>query len=74
MITVSARERILRTATRLFYEHGIHRVGIDLVIAESGVAKMSLYRQFGSKEELQLATIRVAAETHLLSAGRSRRR
>ena len=55
MITVSARERILSTATRLFYEHGIHRVGIDLVIAESGVAKMSLYRQFGSKEELVLA-------------------
>ena len=55
MTTVSARERILTTATQLFYEHGIQRVGIDLVIAESGVAKMSLYRQFGSKEELVLA-------------------
>ncbi len=55
MTTLSARERILTTATQLFYTHGIHRVGIDLVIAESGVAKMSLYRQFGSKEELVLA-------------------
>lgn len=55
MATASARERILTTATELFYKHGIHRVGIDLVIAESGVAKMSLYRQFGSKEELVLA-------------------
>lgn len=55
MTTVSARDRILDTATRLFYRDGIHRVGIDLVIAESGVAKMSLYRNFGSKEELVLA-------------------
>jgi AcrR family transcriptional regulator len=52
---VNARERILETATQLFYRDGIHRVGIDLVIAESGVAKMSLYRHFGSKEELVLA-------------------
>ena len=49
MMPVNARERILDTATQLFYRDGIHRVGIDLVIAESGVAKMSLYRHFGSK-------------------------
>ena len=55
MMPVNARERILDTATQLFYRDGIHRVGIDLVIAESGVAKMSLYRHFGSKEELVLA-------------------
>lgn len=52
---VNARARILDTATELFYRDGIHRVGIDLVVAESGVAKMSLYRHFGSKEELVLA-------------------
>jgi AcrR family transcriptional regulator len=55
MMAVNARERILETATKLFYRDGIHRVGIDYVIAESGVAKMSLYRHFGSKEELVLA-------------------
>lgn len=55
MKTTSPRERILTTATELFYKHGINSVGIDRVIAESGVAKMSLYRQFGSKEELVLA-------------------
>ena len=71
MITVSARERILSTATRLFYEHGIHRVGIDLVIAESGVAKMSLYRQFGSKEELVLAFLdRINTEWFTWLSGR----
>lgn len=51
----AARERILDAATELFYAHGINSVGIDLVTARSGVAKMTLYRHFGSKEELVLA-------------------
>jgi AcrR family transcriptional regulator len=48
----SARERILTTAGDLFYQEGSRAVGIDTVIAESGVAKMSLYRSFRSKDEL----------------------
>jgi AcrR family transcriptional regulator len=47
-----ARERILETAGRLFYRDGFHAVGIDTVIAEAGVAKMTLYRHFPSKDEL----------------------
>jgi AcrR family transcriptional regulator len=46
------RERLLATADRLFLERGIRAVGIDLVLAESGVAKASLYRWFRSKDEL----------------------
>ncbi len=46
------RDRILRTADGLFYEHGIHSVGIDRIIAESGVAKMTFYRHFPSKSAL----------------------
>lgn len=46
------RERILDTASRLFYQEGIRAVGIDRVVTESGVAKMSLYHHFGSKDEL----------------------
>src|SRR5215467_10874080 len=50
--SVSSRERILQTATELFYQHGIHSVGIDRIIEESGVAKMTFYRHFPSKARL----------------------
>jgi AcrR family transcriptional regulator len=51
----SARERILETAYDLFSRHGIRAVGVDRIIASSGVAKMSLYRHFSSKDDLVLA-------------------
>src|SRR5882762_7312955 len=51
----SARQRILETATDLFYREGIRAVGIDTIIARSGVAKMSLYRNFASKDDLVVA-------------------
>ena len=47
-----ARERLLAAADELFYEGGTHAVGIDRVIERAGVAKASLYDNFGSKEEL----------------------
>src|SRR6478752_9418731 len=47
-----ARERLLAAADELFYEQGIHTVGIDRVIESAGVAKASLYSTFGSKDEL----------------------
>jgi len=53
-----ARERILETAYELFSRNGIRAVGVDRVIAESGVAKMTLYRHFGSKDELVLEFLR----------------
>lgn len=51
----SARERILATAFRLFYAHGPRGAGVDTVIAESGVAKATLYKYFPSKDDLVLA-------------------
>jgi AcrR family transcriptional regulator len=48
----SARERLLDAADELFYNEGIHIVGIDRVIEKAGVAKASLYSTFGSKDEL----------------------
>jgi AcrR family transcriptional regulator len=50
-----AREKILATATRLFYAHGINNVGVDLVVAESRVTKTTLYRHFPSKDALVAA-------------------
>ncbi|CAG2147779.1 TetR/AcrR family transcriptional regulator [Cupriavidus plantarum] len=52
MATQSARDRILDTAARLFYRDGYRATGVDKIIAESGVAKMSLYRHFPSKNDL----------------------
>jgi AcrR family transcriptional regulator len=47
-----ARDRILSTAHRLFYRDGVRATGIDRLIAESGVAKLTFYRHFPSKNEL----------------------
>jgi AcrR family transcriptional regulator len=48
----SARDRLLTAADELFYEEGVHTVGIDRVIERAGVAKASLYNTYGSKDEL----------------------
>lgn len=50
-----ARERILQTAHDLFYLEGIRATGVDRVIAESGVTKVTLYRHYPSKNALVLA-------------------
>lgn len=49
---VPVSDRILATASALFYREGVHNVGVDRIIAESGVAKMSLYNHFNSKDVL----------------------
>lgn len=53
--TGSRRDQLLETATDLFYRNGCHTTGIDKVLAEAGVAKMTLYKHFGSKDNLVLA-------------------
>ncbi|EWT02485.1 TetR family transcriptional regulator [Intrasporangium oryzae NRRL B-24470] len=53
--TGSARQRILDTAFRLFYAKGIRAVGVDLIIAESGVAKATFYKHFPAKDDLVVA-------------------
>lgn len=52
MVQPPARDRILDVAKRLFYRDGFRATGIDKIIAESGVAKMSFYRNFPSKNDL----------------------
>jgi AcrR family transcriptional regulator len=50
--TAEVRARILETACTLFYQRGVRAVGVDLVVEKAGVAKTSLYRHFGTKDDL----------------------
>jgi AcrR family transcriptional regulator len=58
------RERILQTANDSFYREGIRAVGVDTLIARSGVAKMSFYRSFRSKDELICAYLEHCASEY----------
>ncbi len=53
-----ARDRIERTAYELFSRHGVRAVGVDTLTARAGVAKMTLYKHYPSKDELALAFLR----------------
>jgi AcrR family transcriptional regulator len=46
------RDRIMKTASDLFYRYGIHAVGVETIASEAGTNKMSFYRNFASKDEL----------------------
>jgi AcrR family transcriptional regulator len=46
---------VLSTASRLFYAHGVRAVGVEWIVAESGVAKTCLYRHFQTKDDLVAA-------------------
>lgn len=52
------RQKLLDAACRMFYEQGIGATGIDRLLAEAGVAKMTLYNAFGSKDGLVLEYLR----------------
>lgn len=54
---LSPRERLVLAATRLFCSHGISATGVDAVLREAGVAKMTLYKIFGSKDRLVEAVL-----------------
>jgi AcrR family transcriptional regulator len=60
--TRPARERILDTAAALFYRDGYGAIGVDTIIEQAGVAKMTLYRNFASKDELIVAYLERANE------------
>ncbi|MEY9856139.1 AcrR family transcriptional regulator [Catenulispora sp. GAS73] len=53
----ATRARILETATSLFYERGVHAVGVNEIAAAAGASKLSLYRYFPSKAELVRAML-----------------
>lgn len=49
------RDRLIEVAADLFYRNGIHATGVDRILAEASVAKMTLYKHFKSKEDLIIA-------------------
>ena len=51
------RDHLVDTALRLFAQDGFHATGIDTILAEAGVAKMTLYNHFKSKDELIVAAL-----------------
>jgi AcrR family transcriptional regulator len=61
-MATSRRDHLVETALELFYRHGFHATGIDCILAASGVAKMTLYKHFRSKEDLILAVLRLRDE------------
>lgn len=57
-MSLSRRDHLLETAITLFNRDGYHGTGIDKILAEAGVAKMTLYKHFSSKNDLILAALR----------------
>jgi AcrR family transcriptional regulator len=58
----SGRERILEASYPLFSRSGIRAVGVDTIVEAAGVAKMTLYRNFPSKDDLALAFLQLREE------------
>lgn len=53
----NARDRLLDTAIDLFYSHGFHVIGLDRILAETGVTKTTFYKHFQSKDDFVVAAI-----------------
>lgn len=62
MTVICKRDQLVETALNLFYKQGFNATGIDKILAEAGVAKMTLYKHFKSKEELIQAVLRLRDE------------
>ena len=63
-MAATRRDHLVDTALQLFSRHGFHATGIDRILSESGVAKMTLYKHFKSKDDLILAALRRRDELH----------
>ena len=57
-MTGTRRDHLVKTAVDLFYQNGYHATGIEKILTASGVSKPTLYRHFGSKDDLIVAALR----------------
>jgi AcrR family transcriptional regulator len=54
----SRREELVESAMKVFYRNGFHCTGLDMILKESGISRMTLYNHFKSKDELIVAALR----------------
>ncbi|WP_020619630.1 TetR/AcrR family transcriptional regulator [Paenibacillus daejeonensis] len=59
------RADLIRTAEHLFYQNGFHAIGIKRIVTESGIATMTLYNHFASKEELIIEVLQQRESRYL---------
>ncbi|ONI84916.1 TetR family transcriptional regulator [Saccharothrix sp. ALI-22-I] len=67
------KDRLLRTASRLFYAEGIHAVGVDRLVTEAAVTRATFYRHFPGKDDLVVAYLKAASEAIREVVGRVRK-
>jgi AcrR family transcriptional regulator len=60
-----AKDKVFAVAADLFYRKGIHSVGVEEIVSQAGVAKISLYRSFASKDDLVVAYLEDRSRTFL---------
>lgn len=58
----SKRDELVRKALKVYYKNGFHATGMDLLVAETGISKTSMYKHFRTKEDLILAVLRLRDE------------
>lgn len=62
MIRPSKRDELVSKATEVFYRHGFQATGMDRLVAETGISKTSIYKHFGTKDDLIVATLKLRDE------------
>lgn len=56
------RDELVQKALLIFYQHGFHATGMDMLVKETGISKTSMYKHFRTKEDLILAVLRLRDE------------
>ena len=59
---ITPKDKVFKTAARMFYRHGYRAVGVDTLAAESGIGKMTLYRHYPTKDDLIVAYLKDSNE------------
>jgi len=55
---IAPKDKVFKTAARMFYQHGYRAIGVDTLAAESGIGKMTLYRHYPTKDDLIVAYLK----------------